>query len=267
MKKVISLIIGIVSILGIIALTTYTLTHKGIRNRNNVTANDTKIELVSSTYNGNVLAEIYSIVLNGQKHKIKFEYNMVLNPETQITSAFLRVYYDGGNIITEDIIDNFKVDNIEDLLSNTQVKNYVKITTDKIEIKKINDKEYVLLKVGYYDSYIREKYFFFDDNGDLLINKGTVIKDNGVKYVTLDNQELDVFYGVNNEEQILGKFEDNIMYALEVISHEEDLNYDIVECIYYFEDEKLVREELKTYPDIKRIDLDKEIIDLTENED
>ena len=267
MKKVFSLIIGIVVISGIIALTSYTLTHKDIRNKGTIKEENTNTELVSSNFNGETLAEIYSVYLNGQRHKIKFEYNRVLNRETAISSVFLRVYFDGGNIITEDVVNNYIVSDIKTLFEDKDIKDIVKIDIDDIEIRKINEKEYVLLKVRYYDSREVEKYYLFDDRGDLLINNGTIIKDNRVRYVTMDNQKLDVFYGVNPEEQIMGKFENNIMYALELMKHEEDDMYEVIEYIYYFKDEEFVKEELKTYPNIKRLDLESSIINLDNKED
>ena len=178
MKKAISLFIGIIAITGIISLTTYTLMHKDFRNKIVTNEESFETELISSNLNSNTLSEIYNIYLNKQRHKIKFEYNVRINQDTYETSAFLRVYFDGGNIITEDVVDNFLVKSAKDLFQYSDINTYVKIKLDDIQILKIKNKDYVLLKVGYFDSRVKEKYYLFDDNGDLLIRNGVVIKDN-----------------------------------------------------------------------------------------
>ena len=73
MKKVFSVILFIIATTGIIVLTVYTLNHREERQNINHVVNK-QPEKVGSNMTDNNLSEIYSLYLNNQKHKLKFEY-------------------------------------------------------------------------------------------------------------------------------------------------------------------------------------------------
>ncbi len=243
MKKILSLIIGIIALSGIIGITVYTLNSRGVR-RDVVNSQGEVIELVSSNFNGNVLAELYNVYLNGQRHKIKFEYKVQLEKELNEGFLELLVYFDGGNIINENIISKLDIEDVsaEEVFSNEDINN-IKLNIDDIQIIKIEDKDYILLEINCYGNYNKSFYFLFDDLGDLLVPNGAVIKDESVYYIT----DLQIFY--DDSEQILAKYEDGQIYVLEPLVEEDKIS--LVECKYYYEDGKAKRDVLNTYEDIK----------------
>ncbi len=253
MKRVISLIIGILAISGITGLTIYTLQNKGLKEDISSTSNK-EIELVTSTYNGSNLSELYNVYLNNQKHKLKFEYRaQVIDTNVgKIGSLELIVYFDGGSIIHEEIVNNINAEEAiaEEFFKNTNVS-AVKLNLEDIKKTKINDKEYILLALDYYDIFNKSKYFLFDDKGDLLVNNGSLIKDNSIHYLNKDNTELNIFYGSNTSEQIMAKYEDGAIFAIEPIVNPDNPEiYTLIECKYYYQDNEIIREELNTYPEV-----------------
>ncbi len=243
MKKVISIILGVVALLGIGGLTIYTLTNKGVR-KEEIKENEKVKELVNSNYNGNTLAELYNIYLNQQKHKLKLEYKLQLEKEIDEGYLELTVYFDGGNIINEKVVANLKIGDtdIKNYLDNTTISD-IKLNIDDIQIIKIEDRDYILLELNCYGKYNKSYYFMFDDLGDLLVPNGAVIKDESVYYQVKNN----IFY--SDTEQIMAKFQDNEIYVLEPIIEEEEIM--IGEYKYYYKDGKAQKEELNIYKDIK----------------
>ena len=243
MKKIISLIIGILAFIGISSITIYTLTNRGIRTE--ITNNKKEIiELINSNYNDNILAELYNVYLNGQRHKIKLEYKVNMEKEMNEGNLELIVYVDGGNIIDERVISNLVLDDdeAEKLFENEEISQ-IKLEMEDIQIVKIDNLDYILLEIDCYGKYAKSYYFLFNDSGDLLVPNGAVIKDESVHYISSDN----IFYGT--EEQIMAKFEDGALYVLEPIITDEEVF--LIECKYYYKDNEATREELRTYEGIK----------------
>ena len=202
----------------------------------------------NSNYNDNLLLELYNVYLNKQRHKVKFEYKVELPKDSTTGSLELVVYFDGGSVLHEEIAKNieliepdaqlaFQIDNV----------NTVRLDINDLKIITFEDKEYILLEVRYFDQFLRSKYYLFNDNGDLLINNGSVIKDQSVHYVDQNGEELNIFYDL--EEQVMAKYQDGEFYVLEV--NQNNNKIDIIECKYYFNDKEFVREEINTYNNTK----------------
>ena len=105
MKRLFSLIILIVAMVGIISLTIFALTHKEVKSpikeRNN-----TKIENVTSNLSDNNLSEIYNIYFKNERHKLKIQYLVNLEETATIN---LTIYFDGASIFENTIIKGLKV--------------------------------------------------------------------------------------------------------------------------------------------------------------
>ncbi len=247
MKKIVSLIVLTLALGGIFSLTLYTLMHKEIKKE--VTSKvSKKIELVNSNINNNGLIDIYNIYLNNEKHKLKFDYS--INIEDNKDIGVLTGYIDGEKIFLEDVIDNLEYQNIEELFKDDIVKNYVNIDMDSLEI--IKDKEdYLLIKVGSYLGNIKEKYYLINSKGKLLIN-GIVIRDDSVKYLSKDKEELNIFY--DSLEQIRVKREGKYFYILEESKQEESNLIDINEYKGYIKNGKFIKELVQTYSNIRKIE-------------
>ena len=136
MKKIISLIIGILAFIGISSITIYTLTNRGIRTE--ITNNKKEIiELINSNYNDNILAELYNVYLNGQRHKIKLEYD--------------------ERVISNLVLDD---DEAEKLFENEEISQ-IKLEMEDIQIVKIDNLDYILLEIDCYGKYAKSYYFLF----------------------------------------------------------------------------------------------------------
>ena len=248
MKRVLSLIIGLIALTGIISLTIYTLTNKGIK-QVQTPNNSSETELVNSSYNGNTLAELYNIYLNNEKHKFKLEYKVQIDKKESLASLDLIIYFDGGNIVHEDIINNVPLEEAIalDMFKNTDVSNLKLDIKDIVKVQ-VAKKDYILLQINsLIDGFTKSKYFLINGKGDLLVSGGSTIYDNHVHYLDSKGEELNIFY--DDEEQIMTKYDNGEIYTIEVIENKKTI--DLVECKYYFEDEKSIREELNTYKNVK----------------
>ena len=236
MKKVLSIILLVISLVGITLLTRYALIHRGERKEVHKVVNKSP-EKVGSNMTDNNLFEIYSLYLNNQKHKLKFEYIVAFHEEEVSANIDFNLYLDGKNVINNQILKGFSATNIKELFDNEEVNN---IRLDDFQIIKYDNIEYILIKIKYKieDNY-KEEYFLFNDKGECLINN-IIIKDSNINYISTDNIE---FYYENNS---LAKFEDNILYSLE---YKKGV---ITEYKYYIKDNELVKEELNKYNNIKK---------------
>ena len=247
MKKVVCFIILVLAIGSISFLTIYTLNHKEIKKdvKEKVAS---KIEIVTTNMTTNSLSEIYNVYLNKQRHKLKLEYNIIFNKVDSSATGNLILYIDGGKVIEENVINNIMSSNIDELFNEENVSNYVRIDMNNIEIMKINDDEYLLVKIGFVNKdKIKEKYYLINENGDIVIKHGLVIRNDEEYLLNSDNEELDVFY--DPLEQIRVKIEDNNIYALEL--EEEDKKLVLNEYKYSFDKKKLKKELIQSIEDVK----------------
>lgn len=237
MKKILSLILLIISLIGIIFLTIYTLNHRGERKEVKPVVNKSP-EKVGSNMTDNNLSEIYSLYLNNQKHKLKFEYVITFTEDVLEASGNFHLYLDGKSLLNEEVLTNYKATNIKELFENSDIKDNIKLDIDDFQIVKYDNLEYLLFKINYnLNGIIKSRYYMFNDIGDILVN--SLIYDESLNYVSNDNEE---FYYENNN---LAKFEDNILYTLEYKKGT------ITEYKYYIKDNELQKEQINTYENIK----------------
>lgn len=242
MKKVICILFLLMGLFMIGSVTVYTLSHKEVKGEVEEQASK-KIEEVASNLSGNNLQEIYNIYIDNEKHKLKLVYyiNMLEEGNANIE---LMVYFDNVSIIEEKVGTNIVGENIDEIVSNKDFTNYIKLNDKNITIKKFNKKEYIMLNIGYYnDNEHKEMYYIFNEKGKLLNKDGFLIIDDSKYYVSLEKQELDIFY--DNNEQIYTKIEGDNIYTL-VPSVKKDA-IKIKEYKYVVKNGKLEKELLNTY--------------------
>ncbi len=238
MKKVFSVILFIIATTGIIVLTVYTLNHREERQNINHVVNK-QPEKVGSNMTDNNLSEIYSLYLNNQKHKLKFEYIITFREDDLTAEGIFHLYLDGKGVISENILTGFIAADIKELFNDEEIKNTILLDINDFMIVKYDDIEYILCKIVYnLKGNIKEEYFIFNDKGDKLLDK-VLIKDSNINYISEDNEE---FYYENNT---LAKFEDNYLYSLE---YKKGV---ITEYKYYIKNDELQKEEINSYQNIK----------------
>ncbi len=243
MKRVISFIILVVALSAITYFTVYTLNNREVREvvEQKVTE---KIELVTSNISNNILSEIYNVYLNGQKHKLKFEYTVTFYND-KLAKADLVVFFDGQSILSNMVARGITATDVKGFFDNINVINYVRLNKSNIQIIDEGKIHCVILKVKYFDDNAKEKYYLLDSDGKMLINKGLLIKDESVSYVNENDEELTIFY--DYESQIMAKIEDDTIYAL-ILSKDKDK---FEEYKYYFVNGKLKKDLLNSYVNIK----------------
>jgi len=245
MKKVFSIIVLIMALLGIFGVTYYALSNKGVRDEV-PKKNFKKVEKVTSNIANNKVSDVFNVQINGARHKVKFEYNVTFlqNNKTEIN---LIIYID-GKVIYEDIIsNNIKAKSVENLFLLDNINSYVRATEKNISIIKSDETEYMVINIGRFTEYATRHYYVFTDRGKLLNNEGILMLDEGVKYTTSDNKELDIYY--NNEKKYFAKIDKNKIYALEYKALEK--NGIIEEYCYFVKNGEMDRELINTYEDIK----------------
>lgn len=250
-KNIICIIILVIVIAIISYGTYYTLHNKGIREDVNMGIKS-RLELVNSNKTKNSLAENYNIYLGNQKHKMKLEY--VVNFLEDMANINLFVYLDGKSIFNEIVAESIAAQNIDEVFNNSNVSNNVKLTITDIKTIVKNEKEYLVLKIGYFEEYNKSKYYVFTGEGKSLISDGLVVLDESVYYVGDNEEELGFFY--NTSEQIMAKIHNGDLYAL--VPFLEDDNLSILEYKYVISDEEIKEELVNTYNNVKIKDTTKE---------
>lgn len=254
MKRIICIIILIVGLVFIGGVTTYTLSHKEVKNKviENVTKN---IEEVTYNLSGDTYQQIYNVYIDNQKHKLKLMYSISMINDT--ADVRLMVYFDGVSIINQKVASNLVGEDIEDIVASRIFVEHIKFSDKRIAIKKLDNKEYILLDVGYYNDSYKEYYYIFDDAGELILDDGFLVVDESVNYISDDERELDIFYDKNN--QVYTKIENNSIYTL--IPNENNDNIKLKEYKYIIKDGNIEKELLNTYLVIKRDNLQASQID------
>lgn len=250
-KNIICIIILVAVIVIISYGTYYTLHNKGIREDVDVGVKS-RLELVNSNKTKNSLAENYNIYLGNQKHKMKLEYNV--NFLEDMASINFFVYLDGKSIFNEIVVENIAAQNIDEVFNNPNVSNNVRLTLTDIKTIVKNEKEYLVLRIGYFKEYNKSKYYVFTGEGKSLILDGLVVKDESVYYVSDNEEELGFFY--NTSEQIMAKIHNEDLYAL--VPFLENDNLSILEYKYVINDEEIKEELVNTYNNVKIKDTTKE---------
>lgn len=252
MRKIInwfSLVLLIVAISAIWWITSYTLKNKGIREEveNKVFKN---IENISSNMTSNALTEIFNVYLNEEKHKIKFDYQVLLNEEK--VSINLVAYFDGKSVIDENVFTMNKVAeiaNIEDVFANENVSNLVRLKEKNLKIVDFDSIQYLVVDLGYFKDYYKEKYFIINKEANVLTENGILVRDDAVVYSSIEEKDLKIFY--DNDKQVLAKIQDGYIYALVPVENNDA--FDIKEYKYRVSEGVLKEELINTYVDINKI--------------
>lgn len=251
MRKIInffSIVLFLVAVSAITCFTIHTLKNKGIREE--VEKKELKsTERISSNMTDTSLAEIFNFYLNNEKHKLKFDYNVTFIGEVEKQADIgLVVYFDGESILNEKVASGIKANNIDDLFKNTNVSDYVRITSKNIKVIKDGELEYLVLDVGYYQNSFKEVYFVFDNEAHNLIDNGILVRNDAVYYVDVEDTLLDIFYGTG-DSQILAKIDGNVIYSLQPEASKNVFVFH--EYKYFIQERKLKNEIINNYVDIK----------------
>lgn len=249
MRKIInffSLVLLVVAIGAICWITSYALENKGIREEveNKVFKN---IEVISSNMTNNALSEIFNVYLNDEKHKIKFDYYVSIIEG--VASINLVAYLDGKSVLNENVAMGIVADNIEEVFADENVSNYVRLTEKSFKVLNFENNEHLMVDLGYFDKFYKEKYFLINRDAEVLIENGILVRDDSVHYVDMNDKELDIFY--SSDYQTLAKVEDNALYVLVLV--ENNNLYDFKEYKYSYQNGSLVNELLTTYIEIKKV--------------
>lgn len=248
MKRVICLVVLVLALSGIIGFTVYTLNHKGIKKEveNKIVK---KIEKITSNMNSKSLTEIYNVYLNKEKHKLKFEYLLINDKDETTFNTSLLIYFDGKTVF-DDIIHVSKNSNLEEILADDSISQYIKISENNFTIINNDESDYLVIGIGYLFKNSIQKYFIYNINGDMISDEdGILIYDSSLNYV-YEDEEINIFY--DDEYQKLAKVDNNMIYVLKEKKEKKKLYLE--EYKYFIKDDKLKKELLNTYENIKLVD-------------
>lgn len=243
-KWIFSIVILVIGIVGIVWGTIYILNNNGLKKQEK---KETKkiIEKATSNENRTNLSEIYNIYLNDEKHKVKIEYQ-IMNRSDESLYTILYIYFDGKKSLEKDFISLQDVATIKELFMLENSLN-LKITEKDFKILKGEETEYLLVNVGIIDDGYKNYYYIINKNGDIVDDKGILVKNSSKDYLDSDGNIFNGYYDL--EEKTLAKVEDNVIYALEEKNEKKKIN--LVEYKYSFKDQKLNKEKVKVYEDLK----------------
>jgi len=246
MKRVISLVVLVIALSGIISFTIYTLNHKGIKEEVE-TKVIKKIEKITSKMSNKSLTEIYNVYLNEKRHKLKLEYSLAKELDKEQLNLSLILYFD-GEVIFDQIILISNNSNLEELFNDKEISDKIKITDNNLNIITDKNNEYFIINVGsYIDKYV-EKYYIYDNKGNILTdNDGILIYDSSLFYTSDNGDDLDIFY--DEDRQVLAKLEENVLYVFE--SKDNDDKFYLEEYKYVIKEGKIYKELLNSYENIK----------------
>lgn len=262
MKKVVSFLsfIFLIAVITVITLfTRYTLKNKGIREEVEEKVSK-KVEVVTSNMTKNNLSEIYNIYLNGEKHKLKFDYNLVFIPFEEVVEEVkimknkvdisLMAYLDGKTIFSDKVAVGVIAQTSQECFDDEFIANYVRIKERKMKIVNSDNQDYLILDVGYVNVKVKEKYFVVNNDGDIINGEGILKRDDNIYYIDLEDKELDIFYNTKDSEgQILAKIDGNNIFSLNPVNAKNGI--EIQEKKYSIVEGKLKEELLTTYVEIK----------------
>ncbi len=238
MKKL-SICILIIMLIGITALTTFTLMNQKIEDTQ-VVKKVKSVEKATSNLTENELNEVYNINLNGKRHRLKCNYLVTF--ENSSASIYLRLYLDGFEIYTGLVDDDFKANDIDEVFSKEN--NY--LTIEEEDIKVLNeDNDYLLVEISSDLDHLKKEYFVWNEKRDPILEHILVL-DESIIYESV--AEENIFY--DEDTQTLAKIEDNEIYSLEE-KEEEDTLY-LEEYVYKIGKNKYQKELKNTYEVTKK---------------
>lgn len=224
--------------------TNYILNNNGLKKEEKKETKNT-IEKVTTNENETNLTEIYNIYLNKEKHKVKVEYQ-IMNRSDESLYTLLYLYFDGKKSLEREFISLQEVNTIKEVFKLEETSN-LKINESDFKILKVEDVEYLLVNIGLIEDSFKSYYFLLNNNGDILNDKGILVKNNSKDYLDSDGNSFNGYYDV--EEKTLAKVLDNEIYALEEKQEKKKVN--LIEYKYYFKDGKLKKDKIQVYDNIK----------------
>ena len=249
MKRLFSLIILIVAMVGIISLTIFALTHKEVKSpikeRNN-----TKIENVTSNLSDNNLSEIYNIYFKNERHKLKIQYLVNLEETATIN---LTIYFDGASIFENTIINNIEAKDVEEALNNPEFLN-IKLDLKNIILIEKDNYDYFILDINMSKDSLKEFYYIYNSNGEKLLKDGLLVRDTSKVYIYDNLEDNNIFY--NTEYEQLSTILDNDIYSLQENKEKDKIT--LTEYKYIFKKNKLKKEKITTYDNIEVKNSEKE---------
>ena len=249
MKRLFSLIILIVAMVGIISLTIFALTHKEVKSpikeRNN-----TKIENVTSNLSDNNLSEIYNIYFKNERHKLKIQYLVNLEETATIN---LTIYFDGASIFENTIINNIEAKDVEEALNDPEFLN-IKLDLKNIILIEKDNYDYFILDINMSKDSLKEFYYIYNSNGEKLLKDGLLVRDTSKVYIYDNIEDNNIFY--NTEYEQLSTILDNDIYSLQENKEKDKIT--LTEYKYIFKKNKLKKEKLTTYDNIEVKNSEKE---------
>lgn len=237
MKNVISLSILIIFIIAITTFTVYTLTHKEIKDTQTITKTKT-IEKATSNMTDTELNETYNIQINGKRHRLKTNYRLVSFDDK--SAIILTLYLDGFEIYTNQITAALDIQSLSEIFSSIDDNPLIIADTD-IQILDL-DQDYLLVNIHSDIEGLKEEYYVWTDDRKSILAE-VLRYDESIVYVGLEDEELTMFY--DQDEQILAKVEDNVIYALESLETEEGIVLE--EYTYTIKNEEVTKELINTY--------------------
>jgi len=242
MKRVISLVVLVISLILISGLTIYTLSNKGTR-KEVPTKIIKEVSKVTSNVTKNAVADVYNVYLNDSRHKVKTEYNVVF--EDKKAQINLVIYIDGKEIFNELVSSGVGAKDIDYLFLDENISRYVHLTEKDIKIIKDKKEEYMVINIGYYTDKALKKYYIFNEKGKNITDEDLIVLDTSKKYVTSDNEALEMLY----DKMYLAKIDNNDIYVLKYVNENEEVKLE--EYKYTLKNAKLNKELINTYSGIK----------------
>lgn len=235
MKKI-SLVILIIALLGITTITIYTLTHKKIVESEEIIKTKA-VEKATSNMTESELSEIFNIQLNNKRHRLKSNYRLVGEEEGK--SLLLTLYLDGFEIFSETVLEDLKINSIEEIFDD-ELEKFIVISEDTIQIIS-TDQDYLLVGIYFNIDGLKEYYYIWDvDRTNILDN--ILVYDETKEYASFPEEELTMFY---TEDFVLATIIDNVVYVLEEQSTEDGLIFE--EYTYTIYKKKVTKELINTY--------------------
>lgn len=235
MKKIVS---GIILLLGVsvaVVLAFLAIKLDPVKKREDKEVSSV-IEMVRSVSDSKFLNDTYNIYLNGNKHKLKFEYDVDISVNGN-SKVILVIYYDGKSIFNNEVINNKISKNLKDLFLKEDIDNNVRVKDDDMNIISLDKKDYLEIRIGYLINNLKETLIIINENGEVILDD-IVIRDTNKHYVSKDNEELNIFYG--EKETLFKKNKNNFYYLKEVDGKLEEYKYSII-------DGKLKEEKINEY--------------------
>ncbi len=242
MKRTICGFVLIIILSSIGLFTIYTLKKQSVKENVYNARVTNKLKMTSSTMLDDNLSQVFTIYLNGLKHRLKIDYHVLLDQEQICT---LTMYLDGKEIFSTNVINNVTAPSTKELFTEENIAQYVKLSEQNFEVIK-TDEDYLAILLGFYNGKIEQKIYLINDKGKILNPNPIIYKNTNEYYIDSNNNELNIFY---QDNQIMANIENNKIYSLEIENVLD--NYRFLEYVYTIKNSQINKELINTYDYIK----------------